>query len=158
MQRKSRKWVLSLLVLLAAVYVGYRQQQDVSTDPASAPPPATGATRDLGAGEDALRAAYDEGRSDVWVEVAGSVQRVLADDLKGSRHQRWILKLAWGGTVLVAHNIDLAPRVPLAVGDRVRLRGEYEWNDRGGVVHWTHHDPQGRHEGGWIEHDGEQYR
>lgn len=100
---------------------------------------------------------FAERRSDVVVRAAGSVARVLADDNDGSRHQRFIVELPSGLTVLVAHNIDLAPRVPLRRGDRVEVKGEYEWNERGGVLHWTHHDPRGRHEGGWIRHDGDTY-
>ena len=84
--------------------------------------------------------------------------RILPDDNVGSRHQRFIVTLESGHTVLLSHNIDLAPRVPLAQGDRVVFRGEYEWNERGGVVHWTHHDPGGRRPGGWIRHRGETYR
>ena len=103
--------------------------------------------------------AYAERRSGVWVEVDGRVKRLLADDNEGSRHQRFILRLSGGATILVSHNIDLAPRVEgLAVGDTVSLRGQYEWNERGGVVHWTHHDPGGRRPGGWIEHAGRRFR
>lgn len=101
---------------------------------------------------------FAERRSDVVVEVRGDVERVLVDDKEGSRHQRFILELASGHTVLVAHNIDLAPRVPLGRGDRVEVKGEYEWNDRGGVLHWTHRDPRRRHEAGWIKHRGETYQ
>jgi hypothetical protein len=95
--------------------------------------------------------------SKVMVTTEGSVSRILADDLDGSRHQRFILRLPSGHTVLVAHNIDLAPRVPLDHGDRLSLRGQYEWNERGGVLHWTHHDPDGRHPEGWIRHRGRTY-
>lgn len=92
------------------------------------------------------------------VEIEGRVERLLRDDNEGSRHQKFILSLGPGRTVLVSHNIDLAKRVPADEGDRVELRGQYEWNDRGGVVHWTHHDPGGRRPGGWIRHDGKTYR
>ena len=109
--------------------------------------------------DERIERAFAEQRGDLWVEVEGRVDRVLSDDLEGSRHQRFILELASGHTVLVAHNIDLAPRVPdLEVGFSLRIRGEYEWNPQGGVIHWTHHDPGGRREGGWIEHAGTRYR
>ncbi len=93
------------------------------------------------------------------VEGTGTVDRVLADDLDGSRHQRFILRIDSDHTVLVSHNIDLAPRIePLTKGDSIEFRGQYEWNERGGVIHWTHHDPQGRREGGWLKHHGRTYR
>lgn len=89
---------------------------------------------------------------------SGEVVRILSDDNEGSRHQRFILKLDSGRTVLVAHNIDLAPRVAgLQTGDTVEFYGVFESNDRGGVIHWTHHDPQGRHIDGWLEHRGQRY-
>jgi hypothetical protein len=81
----------------------------------------------------------------------------LRDDLEGSRHQRFILRLGADHTLLISHNIDVAPRIPLTEGDFVGFRGQYEWNERGGVVHWTHHDPAGRHPGGWIRHRGNVY-
>jgi hypothetical protein len=102
--------------------------------------------------------AFRERRSNVWVEVAGIVQRVLPDDRAGSRHERFILGLDDGHTLLVTHNIDVAERVPVAKGDSVEVRGEYEWNAQGGVVHWTHHDPEGRLPGGWIRTGGRTYR
>lgn len=110
------------------------------------------------ASDAALRAAYQNRRSDVQIRGQGEVVRILPDDNDGSRHQRFILRTGNGQTVLIAHNIDLAPRVQnLKVGDQVEFYGEYEWNDRGGVIHWTHHDPQGRHVGGWLKHKGRIY-
>lgn len=90
---------------------------------------------------------------------AGVVTRILPDDLFGSRHQRFILGLANGTTVLVAHNIDIAPRVSgLKVGDVVEFNGVFETNADGGVIHWTHHDPSGRRPGGWLKHNGRFYK
>ena len=100
---------------------------------------------------------YEEWRSGQWVELDATVNRLLSDDHEGSRHQRFIITLDNSRTLLIAHNIDLAKRIPLKTGDTVSLRGRYEPNDRGGVVHWTHHDPQGG-PGGWVEHRGNRYQ
>jgi len=109
--------------------------------------------------ESEVLSAYQNQQSDVQVRGKGHVVRVLPDDLKGSKHQKFILKLPSNITVLVAHNIDLAPRIPkLREGDEVEFFGEYEWNDKGGVVHWTHHDPRGKHVGGWLMHEGKTYQ
>ena len=123
------------------------------------PAPATeGATATLG-GDDTIGRAFASGRSDVQVEGEGTVVRVLPDDLDGPRHQRFIVQLASGQTLLMAHNIDIAPRIDgLKPGDNVRFSGEYVWNAKGGVVHWTHHDPQGRHAAGWLIHNGKTFK
>ena len=143
--RMPRRMSLPVLVVLALL-AWYVNQQDGDVHQA----PAT----DSGLVEQ----AYAERRSGVWAEVDGRVKRLLADDNEGSRHQRFILALDSGHTVLVAHNIDLAKRVPLLQDSHVRLRGRYEWNDRGGVIHWTHHDPDGSTAGGWVRHGDTVYR
>lgn len=105
-----------------------------------------------------IEQAWGERTSGFMVEVSGEVARTLADDDEGSRHQRFVVRLETGRTVLVAHNIDLSQRVPLARGDEVTVRGQYEWNERGGVLHWTHADPAGdRLDTGWIRHQGRRY-
>jgi len=102
--------------------------------------------------------AFEQRKSDVQVQGEGIVSRVLSDDNEGSRHQRIIVRLASGQTVLVQHNIDLAPRIAdLKVGDNVSFFGEYVWNEQGGIIHWTHHDPAGQHVGGWLKHKGRTY-
>jgi hypothetical protein len=96
---------------------------------------------------------------DVQVELSGTVSRLLPDDEKGSRHQRFIITLMNGHTLLIAHNIDLAPRIDnLKTGDMVTVYGEYEWNQKGGVMHWTHHDPANKHPHGWIRHNNQLYQ
>ncbi|AKS43372.1 DUF3465 domain-containing protein [Wenzhouxiangella marina] len=106
-----------------------------------------------------LARAYAQRWEDVQVQGEGRVVRVLTDDNDGSRHQRFILDVGGGQTVLVVHNIDLAPRIDaLRSGDRVAFYGEYVWNERGGIIHWTHHDPAGRHVDGWLEHEGRRYQ
>lgn len=116
-----------------------------------------GADPRASSGVEEIERLYAERLSDRQVRFEGEVSRVLSDDNEGSRHQRFIVELSSGRTVLIAHNIDLAPRVPLRRGERVEIYGEYEWNERGGVVHWTHRDPRGRHPHGWIRHDGRVY-
>lgn len=106
-----------------------------------------------------LQQAYAARQSNLQVQGDGQVIRILPDDNEGSRHQRFILRLGSSQTLLVAHNIDLAPRInSLAVGDSVEFFGEYEWNSQGGVLHWTHHDPNGRHVDGWLKHRDQIYR
>ncbi len=93
------------------------------------------------------------------VNGSGKVIKILPDDNQGIRHQRFILRLNSGQTLLFAHNIDLAPRINrLKLGDNVKFYGEYEWSSKGGVIHWTHHDPNGRHKDGWLKHKGKKYQ
>lgn len=95
---------------------------------------------------------FDTADNGKQVMTQGTVCRILDDDNDGRRHQRFLIELKSGQTILIAHNIDLASRVaPLAVGDVVLVNGQYEFNDKGGVIHWTHRDPKGRHQHGWIK-------
>jgi Protein of unknown function (DUF3465) len=106
----------------------------------------------------AVQQAFVEHASNVSVEAEGVVAKVLADDNQGARHQRFIVKLDNGISLLIAHNIDLAPRIEnLNAGDNIAFKGEYVWNAKGGIVHWTHHDPSGHHAAGWLKHNGKTY-
>lgn len=103
--------------------------------------------------------AFETNASKVRVEDEGIVTRLLADDSSGTPHQRFIVRAASGQTVLIEHNTDIATAIKdLKVGDTVSFAGEYIWNQQGGLVHWTHHDPEGRHPQGWLEHNGRIYQ
>jgi hypothetical protein len=112
------------------------------------------------AGADVLIAeAFRSGRSNVQLGGEGRVTKIFPDDINGSRHQKFLLELESGHTLLIAHNIDLAPRVEnLRKGEYLEFYGEYEWNQKGGVIHWTHHDPKGKHPGGWLRYQGRVYK
>jgi len=121
--------------------------------------PATTDAKSAPSGDTALARLFQTKQSNVQVSGSGTVTRLLADDTQGGRHQRFILQLASGQTLLVAHNIDIAPRLDgLAVGDQVGFYGEYVYTDQGGTIHWTHHDPAGTHVAGWLEWRGHRFQ
>ena len=101
---------------------------------------------------------FTKADDEAWIEGRGIVVRLLSDDGDGARHQRFVVDMRNGQTLLIAHNIDLAPRVPVGLGDSIRFRGSYEWSDLGGVVHWTHRDPMSAGEGGYVQHRDQTYR
>jgi len=108
----------------------------------------------------AVQRDYAERRSTVEVTAQGVVTTVLADDAGPSgRHQRFIIRLAGASqTVLIENNVTVGQRVPVAPNDDVTVHGEYIWNDQGGLIHYTHHDPAPGHESGWIDRNGVRYQ
>ena len=173
MNKKQNKWLWLLVLLGIAAYFHFAEQPKYKPEQGAARPqtavveqarvPHRNATqppaKTAADGAELIAQAFAEQRSDVQVSGSGKVHRTLPDDTQGSRHQRFIMKLSNGQTVLVAHNIDLAPRIPrLQRGDTVGFSGEYEYNAQGGVIHWTHHDPAGRHADGGLEHNGQRYQ
>lgn len=151
-------WKYSALVLffccsLLSFGCGQKQQQS-----APAPEAATDPFRSF-TDLRVLENAFHTRQSGLQVTQRGVIVRVLADDDAGSRHQRCIVELPSRLRLLIAHNIHIAPRIPgLVKGEFLTFHGEYEWNRKGGVIHWTHHDPEGRHEDGWIVYRGKTYR
>ena len=142
-RQKQRLWLLIAFIIV--FFAASQYQPNTETTQSEA--------------EVSIAELYQQRKSDVQIEVTATVSRLLADDNEGSRHQRFIVELTDGKTLLVAHNIDLAPRLNnLNVGDEVTIFGEYEWNNKGGVMHWTHHDPANRHPHGWIRHQGQLYQ
>ena len=144
MNIKSTKSVVAILFVLAALAYGWIQPEIVGRHVPSAE-------------SGRIATLYENRVSGEMVLFEGAVSKILPDDNKGSRHQRFIVTLPSSHTVLVAHNIDLASRVPLQMHQPIKVFGQYEWNKKGGVVHWTHKDPRGIHTAGWIEYQGRTY-
>jgi hypothetical protein len=105
-----------------------------------------------------LKKAYENQQSNFQVKQTGRIAKILKDDERTPRHQRFVVQLNSGQELLIAHNIDLAPKVEgLTEGSEITFYGEYEWNNKGGVVHWTHRDPKGRHLDGWLLYNHHRY-
>ena len=141
-----KKLLLTLIITIAA-YAGHVQHSSLLTEASAA---GTAQTDSI------LSRAFNSQTSNIQVQGQGIVTKLLSDDTDGSRHQRFIVRLSSGQTILIAHNLDLAPRISsLREGDAVEFNGEYAWNPKGGVVHWTHRDPVSRHPSGWLKHNGQ---
>ncbi len=147
--------ILLVAAILFAAYGYFNHQPGPTSGDARLAAPSQVAPRS----DQIIAEAFSRRQSNLQVSGQGVVVKVLADDRSGSRHQRFIIKLASGQTLLVAHNIDLAPRVAsIREGDSIQFNGEYEWNQTGGVLHWTHRDPKGAHAGGWLKHQGKTFQ
>jgi hypothetical protein len=105
---------------------------------------------------------FAQGLSDVHVVASGNVVRVLPDDLYDrdgtGRHQRFLVEVSGQPkvTVRISHNLAFG-RVPIRKGQRIRFSGQYRHNDLGGIIHWTHRDPRGHHQAGFLEVAGHRY-
>ena len=152
------------LILLAACVVlslaacsAPNSAQTQSTEQAPAQvstSPSASSSMDAGAITEAVGAQ----RNVPQVQGSGVVTKVLKDDTKGLKHQKFLLKVSDKITILIAHNIDLAPRVDdIKQGDVVEFKGEYIYTPKGGTVHWTHKDPRGNHQAGYLKHNGKTY-
>lgn len=144
-RKKQIKSLVTILFVLVSIAYGWFSGQFA---------PTTDGAHD----QAEIYALVDARESGQMVTVEGTIVKILPDDNKGSRHQRFIIGLDGNLTVLVAHNIDLAPRVPLKARETILIHGQYEWNEKGGVLHWTHHDPRNQHEAGWIKFRNQIYQ
>ena len=143
MRKKQSVWLIITFVI-----IGYAANQYLS-EPETSPAQQQATIEQI----------FQQKQSNVQLEVTGKVIKLLRDDLDGSRHQKFLIKTPEGRTILIVHNIDLAPRInTLEQGDSITVYGEFEWNTKGGLLHWTHHDPAKRHPGGWIKHQNITYQ
>ena len=157
---RRRRWIATAILLATLAVCLFSAA--VAGCSSSAPPAGSSATdspASTTSGDAVFAKAFADHKSDIEVTGQGTVQQLLADDTSGERHQRFIVELASGQTLLIDHNIDVAPRVSgLQVGDTVEFKGEYVWNNQGGLVHWTHRDPSGDHAAGRIKYQGKTYQ
>ena len=163
-KKKSLNFILFLLLLscfLGIVFIFFQSaslNNTISAKPEFNESPTSIADKSFVKSDAIIANAFSNHESNLQVSGQGIVTKLLPDDNIGSRHQKFIIKLSSGQTLLIAHNIDLAHRIDsLQEGDFVQFYGEYEWNNKGGVIHWTHQDPNGYHVSGWLQHQGKRY-
>ena len=108
------KKIIPIIVFLLAVYL-YLEEGNYRLDTNSQNSSETVSNEQnvqrQQASKNPVQLAYRDRRSDVQVKGSGEVIRLLPDDLEGSRHQKFILRVSDSLTVLMSHNIDLAPRI-----------------------------------------------
>ena len=105
--------------------------------------------------------AHVEHRSHVETTASGTLVRILRQsDGQYGPHAQFLVRLdsSCALTVRVAANERFTGPLPLRVGEHVLVHGEYEYYRSGGVIHWTHRDPRGHHDGGFIELSGRLYQ
>ena len=155
MPKQIKKIIAIVVVVVVAVF--YADEYNTEANSKNAAAPATH-TEEL-ANNDKLLKLIKRRQSGQMVLVNVRVLKLLSDDLQGDRHQRMILKvIGSNNTLLLAHNIDIANRVPAQVGQELVVYGQYEWNEKGGVIHWTHRDKNNRHPNGWVLHNNNRYQ
>jgi hypothetical protein len=147
-----------LFLLAVAIFSGYWYSSGQHS-PLYGKVPQSVSTQSQSEADTAIADAFSNHKSNLQVSGDGVIAKLLPDDNVGSRHQKFIISLRSGQTLLIAHNIDIASRISsLREGDSVQFSGEYAWNEKGGIIHWTHRDPNGSHVGGWLKHNGQIYQ
>ena len=111
-----------------------------------------------------IEEAFEKKLYDVALTAKGRVVKILEDDHTGTPHQRIIIEVSPSQTILIAHNLERAYRIPVKIGDELEAHGTYVWNRYGGIIHNTHHDDRDacernssgkmvcgpKHEDGWV--------
>jgi hypothetical protein len=101
--------------------------------------------------------SHPQGHVEVYIPDA-RVVRVLGERAgRSGYHEGFLIATASGtDTFKVEDNTDITGPIPLRRGDAISLLGQFECDDY--VIHWTHHDPRGRHPAGYIEVNGTRYQ
>jgi hypothetical protein len=113
-----------------------------------------------GAGAQSVQSALSScssntaGHAEVYIPDA-IVTRILGERASRSGvHEGFIIR-AGERSFKVEDNVDITGPIPLRRGNTVSLLGQLECDDY--VIHWTHHDPRGRHPSGYVKVNGKTY-
>jgi hypothetical protein len=99
--------------------------------------------------------AVSSRQSQFYVEGAELVvTNILPDDTDGLPHQKWEARLSDGSNVLVVYNSNMGDRVPVEIGAKFSVGGQFIWTADGGLVHWVHSDPKKKRPDGYVIFNG----
>ncbi|MDE2483427.1 MAG: DUF3465 domain-containing protein [bacterium] len=104
---------------------------------------------------------YGTQRSGDEVIATGHVIDVLGERAgRSGEHEGYLVKLDGNCDLLVKVETNTTITGPIALRpkERVVVKGVYIYNPLGGLIHWTHHDPRGRHVGGYVTAGGTSYQ
>ncbi len=152
--------VVGVLAGVAIILGGRACFSRISPSPIRAEAPLTGLALIMDAAKNQ--------KAGITVQHWGTVTKLVDDHADGSGGgvgdgsdgtlQKFVVTLENGHVLLMAHDTAIAPRIPLVVDDVVEFRGRYDWNALGGLVYFTHHDPEMVRDDGWIRYKGKVYR
>lgn len=110
-------------------------------------------------GDSQLVQAVNNHKNVNFVEGSGMVvTQLLPEDHSGSPHQLWMVKLSNGQSIQAVSNLDMCQKIPLQVGDKVGMGGQFIWTkEKRGLIHWLHRDPKGSRPDGYVTLNGTTY-
>jgi hypothetical protein len=151
--RKASPAILFAIITVLALICVVVRTNNVLIPKTSAQAPAL-----VNQGDQEVLNAQSAHMVNVPVTVSARILKILREDIEGTPHQKFLIILSNGSTVLIAHNIQMAPQVPIQEGTFVTIHGDYIWNSKGGLIHWTHHSDAPKHGDGWIDYNGRRYQ
>ena len=95
------------------------------------------------------------------VLVSGHVVALLGTrESRSGKHEGYLVKLNKNCDLLlkVETNTSITGPIPFTHDEPIVLKGVYVYDPLGGLIHWTHHDPSGRHMNGYVIAGGKSYR
>lgn len=158
-ERIKPLWAL-LLFALALALLNRLNQYQVSQDPRHHIPFPVGVAESGIIPSDLLLAqAYQNRTSGTQLTSEGKITHIFPTADSGTDYQKFIVQLGIGQSILVMHNMELGAAIEgLAIGEYIEVYGEYQWTADGGIIRWTHQDPLGKHQAGWVKYKGRIYR